>query len=69
MSRIFRQFDLEGGVVDQLPECFESRFKAVQREPIKSDDIVLATDKNLLEDKSFSKLHDGHNVRIVRRSA
>ena len=44
-------------------------FKTVQREQIKSDDIVLATDKNLLEDKSFSKLHDGHNVRIVRRSA
>lgn len=69
MSRIFRQFDLDNGVVDQLPERFESRFKAVQREQIKSDDIVLATDKKLLEDKSFSKLHDGHNVRIVRRSA
>ena len=69
MSRIFRQFDLEDGVVDQLPECLESRFKTVQREQIKSDDIVIATDKNLLEDKSFSKLHDGHNVRIVRRSA
>ena len=69
MSRIFRQFDLDDGVVDQLPECFESRFKTVQREQIKSDDKVIATDKNLLEDKSFSKLHDGHNVRIVRRSA
>ena len=69
MSRILRQFDLEDGVVDQLPECLESRFKTVQREQIKSDDIVIATDKNLLEDKSFSKLHDGHNVRIVRRSA
>ena len=69
MSRIFRQFDLDDGVVGQLPERFESRFKTVQREQIKSDDIVLATDKNLLEDKSFSKLHDGHNVRIVRRSA
>ena len=44
-------------------------FKTVQREQIKSNDIVLATDKNLLEDKSFSEPHDGHNVRIVRRSA
>ena len=69
MSRIFRQFGLDDGVVGQLPERFESRFKTVQREQIKSDDIVIATDKNLLEDKSFSKLHDGHNVRIVRRSA
>jgi hypothetical protein len=69
MSRIFRQFDLDDGVVDQLSECFESRFKAVQREQIKSDDIVLATDKNLLEDKSFSEPQDSHNDRIVRRSA
>jgi hypothetical protein len=69
MSRILRQFDLDDGVVGQLPERFESRFKTVQREQIKSDDIVIATDKNLLEDKSFSKLHDGHNVRIVRQSA
>ena len=42
MSRIFRQFDLDNGVVGQLPERFESRFKAVQREQIKSDDIVSA---------------------------
>ena len=69
MSRIFRQFDLDDGVVGQLPERFESRFKTVQREQIKSDDIVIATDKNLLEDKSFSGSHDGHNVRIVRQSA
>ena len=40
MSRIFRQFDLDDGVVGQLPERFESRFKTVQREQIKSDDIV-----------------------------
>ena len=40
MSRIFRQFDLDNGVVGQLPERFESRFKTVQREQIKSDDIV-----------------------------
>ena len=39
MSRIFRQFDLDDGGVDQLPERFESRFKTVQREQIKSDDI------------------------------
>ena len=69
MSRIFRQFGLDDGVVGQLPERFESRFKTVQREQIKSDDIVIATDKNLFEDNSFSKVHDGHNVRIVRRSA
>ena len=53
MSRIFRQFDLDDGVVDQLPECFESRFKTVQREQIKSDDIVLATDKNYSRTKVF----------------
>ena len=29
----------------------------------------LATDRNLLEDKSFSEPQDGHNVRIVMRSA
>ena len=69
MSRIFRQFDLDDWVVDQLPECFERRFKAVQREPIKSDDIVLATDKKPLEDKSFFEPQDSRNVRIVRRSA
>ena len=40
MSRIFRQFDLDDGVVGQLPERFESRFKTVQREQTKSDDIV-----------------------------
>jgi hypothetical protein len=66
MSRIFRQFDLDNGVVGQLPERFESRFKAVQREQIKSDDIVLATDKKLLEDKSFSKLHD---VKVAEHAA
>jgi len=32
-------------------------------------EVIEAAVKNLLEDKSFSKLHDGHNVRIVRRSA
>ena len=69
MSRIFRQFGLDDGVVGQLPERFESRFKAVQREQIKSDDIVIATDKNLLEDKNFSGSHDGQNVRIVKLSA
>ena len=58
MSRIFRQFGLDDGVVSQLPECFESRFKTVQPEQAKSDDIVLATDKKLLEDKSFSGSHD-----------
>jgi hypothetical protein len=69
MSRIFRQFGLDDGVVGQLPERFESRFKTVQREQAKSDDIVLATDRNSLEDKSFSEPLDGQNVRIVRRSA
>ena len=67
MSRIFRQFGLDDGVIDQLPECFESRFKTVQREQTKSDGIVLATDRNLLEGKSFSEPQDGHNVRIVMR--
>ena len=69
MSRIFRQFDLDDGVVGQLPERFESRFKTVQREQTKSGDIILATDRNSLEDKSFSEPLDGQNVRIVRRSA
>ena len=40
MSRILRQFGLDDGVVGKLPERFESRFKTVQREQIKSDDIV-----------------------------
>jgi hypothetical protein len=40
---------LDDGVVGQLPERFESRFKTVQREQTKSDGVVLATDKNLLE--------------------
>ena len=53
MSRIFRQFYLDDGVVDQLPERFESRFKTVQREQIKSDDIVLATDKKYSRTKVF----------------
>ena len=66
MSRIFRQFDLDNGVVGQLPERFESRFKAVQREQIKSDDIVLPTDKKLLEDKSFSEQHD---VKVPEHAA
>ena len=66
MSRIFRQFDLDNGVVGQLPERFESRFKAVQREQIKSDDIVLATDKKLLEDKSFSEPND---VKVAEHAA
>jgi hypothetical protein len=57
MSRIFRQFGLDDGVVGQLPERFESRFKTVQREQIKSDDMALATDRKLLEDKSFSEQH------------
>jgi len=39
MSRILRQFGLDDGVVGKLPERFESRFKTVQREQIKSDDI------------------------------
>ena len=66
MSRIFRQFDLDDGVVDQLPERFESRFKTVQREQIKSDDIVIATDKNLLEDKSF---FGSHEVKVPEHAA
>ena len=41
------------GVVGQLPERFESRFKTVQREQIKSDDIVLATDINYSRTKVF----------------
>ncbi len=53
MSRIFRQFDLDDRVVSQLPERFESRFKTVQREQIKSDDIVLATDINYSRTKVF----------------
>ena len=53
MSRIFRQFDLDDGVVGRLPERFESRFKTVQREQIKSGDIVLATDKNYSRTKVF----------------
>jgi hypothetical protein len=69
MSRIFRQFGLDDGVVGQLSERFEGRFKTVQREQAKSGDIVLATDRNSLEDKSFSEPLDGQNVRIVRRSA
>jgi hypothetical protein len=44
---------LDDGVVGQLPERFESRFKTVQREQIKSDDIVLATDKNYSRTKFF----------------
>ena len=66
MSRIFRQFDLDDGVVGQLPERFESRFKTVQREQIKSGDLVLATDKKLLEDKSFSEQHD---VKVLEHAA
>jgi hypothetical protein len=49
---------LDDGVVSQLPERFESRFKTVQRKQIKSGDTFLATDKNLLEDKSFSEPHE-----------
>ena len=66
MSRIFRQFDLDDGVVSQLPERFESRFKTVQREQIKFDDIVLTTDKKLLEDKSFSEPLD---VKVPEHAA
>ena len=68
MSRIFRQFGLDDGVVGQLPERFESRFKTVQREQIKSDDIVIviATDENLLEDKSFFEPHD---VKVPEHAA
>ena len=40
LSRIFRQFGLDDGVVGQLPERFESRFKTVQREQTKSDGVV-----------------------------
>ena len=66
MSRIFRQFGLDDGVVGQLPERFESRFKTVQREQIKSDDVVLATNKNLLEDKNFS---GSHEVKVPEHAA
>ena len=66
MSRIFRQFGLDDGVVGQLPERFESRFKTVQREQIKSDDIALAMDRKLLEDKSFSEQHD---VKVPEHAA
>ena len=66
MSRILRQFGLDDGVVGQLPERLESRFKTVQREQIKSDDIVLATDENLLEDKSFFEPHD---VKVPEHAA
>ena len=66
MARIFRQFGLDDGVVSQLPERFESRFKTVQREQIKSGDIVLATDKKLLEDKSFSEPLD---VKVPEHAA
>ena len=66
LAHIFRHLDLDDGVVDQLPECFESRFKTVQREQTKSDDIVLATDKKLLEDKSFSEQHD---VKVPEHAA
>jgi hypothetical protein len=57
---------LDDGVVGQLPERFESRFKTVQREQIKSDYIVPATDENLLEDKSFSEQHD---VKVPEHAA
>ena len=50
----------------QERSSMERHFKAVQREQIKSDDIVLATDKKLLEDKSFSKLHD---VKVAEHAA
>ena len=66
MSRIFRQFGLDDGVVGQLSERFESRFKTVQREQIKSGDIVLATDKKPLEDKSFFEPHD---VKVPEHAA
>ena len=66
MSRIFRRFGLDDGVVGQLSERFESRFKTVQREQIKSGDIVLATDKNPLEDKSFFEPHD---VKVPEHAA
>ena len=66
LAHIFRHLDLDDGVVGQLPERFESRFKTVQRKQTKSDDIVLATDKNLLEDKSFSEQHD---VKVPEHAA
>ena len=66
MSRIFRQFGLDDGVVGQLPERFESRFKTVQREQTQSGDIILATDEELLEDKSFSEQHD---VKVPEHAA
>ena len=66
MHRIFSQFDLDDGVVDQLPERFESRFKTVQREQIKSDEIVSVTDRNPHEDKSFSEPYD---VKVTEHEA
>ncbi len=67
MSRIFRQFGLDDGVVGQLPERFESCFKTVQREQKpKSDGIVLATDRNSLEDRSFSEPHE---VKVPEHAA
>ena len=66
MSRIFRQFGLDDGVVGQLPERFESRFKTVQCEQIKSDDIVLSYRQKLLEDKSFSEEHLRHTLSSLQ---
>ena len=57
---------MDDEVVGQLPERFESCFKTVQREQTKSDGIVLATDKKLLEDRSFSEPHE---VKVPEHAA
>ena len=66
MIRVFQEHGLDTDLLETLPEHFESLFKTVQRKQIKSGDTVLATDKKLLEDKSFFEPHD---VKVPEHAA
>ena len=69
MSRIFRQFGLDDGVVGQLPERFESYFKAVQSEQRQVHNQAVVTPAKQLNAKSFSEATNADGLEVADHAA
>ena len=67
--RIFDEHGLDTGLLDTLPERFESRFKTVQREQRQIHNLALVTATKELDAKSFSDEMNADDLEVADHAA
>ena len=69
MIRVFDEHGLDTGLLDTLPELFESRFNTVQREQRQIHNLALVTATKELDAKSFSDEINADHLEVADHAA